>query len=137
MSHLAETVTEIKDERTLRETIEATGAQIREGGVARFYRGQTSGPVDFRVEFPDGYDVGFKRNVDGTVSLVHDSEVPKAQTYKGTPSDAAKLWGTGFKTLHGEYNARLISQHYRQKGYMVQRGETRADGQIALTAMRG
>lgn len=136
MSHLAQTVTEITDEQALRDTIIETGAVIQEGGVARFYRGQTSGPVDFRVMFPDGYDVGFKRTDDGKVAFVHDSEVPKAQTYKGTPSDAVKLWGVGFKNLHGEYNANLISQHYRQKGYMVHR-EVRVDGQIALTASRG
>jgi hypothetical protein len=136
MSHLAETVTQIKDEQTLRDTIIATGATIHEGGVARFYRGQTSGPVDFRVEFPDGYDVGFKRNADGTLSVVCDSEVQKEKTYKGTASDAAKLWGTGFRSLHGQYNASLIESTYRKRGYMVQR-EQRADGRIAVIATRG
>lgn len=127
--------TVFNDVDALRAAVESFGLTLEEGGNCRFYQGSPA--VDYLVKFPGRYDVGFKRELDGTLSMVCDSELYKPTIYNGQKSEAYAQWGEAFGKLTAEYNVNKITTHYRRKGWTVQRGETRADGSIKLVAQRG
>lgn len=126
--------TQFKDIDALREAVESFGLKLTEGGHCRFYSGSPA--VDYLVTLPGTYDVGFKVQGDGSLSLLCDSELLKEKIYTGKPSEAYKLWGAGFVGLKDAYSANLITSTYRAQGYSVFR-ETREDGSIKVTAQRG
>lgn len=134
MSHLTTVQTQFRDIDPLREAVESFGLKLTEGGHCRFYSGRPS--VDYLVTLPGAYDVGFKVQADGSLSMVCDSELYKPTIYNGKTSEAYKLWGQNFEKLTDAYSAAVITDTYQKQGFSVFR-EAREDGSIKITAQRG
>jgi hypothetical protein len=134
MSHLTTIKTQYNDVDTLREAVETFGLELTQGGNCRYFSGKPA--VDWLVTLPGNYDVGFKQEADGSLSVMCDSELFKPTIYNGQKSVAYEKWGDKFERLTGEYNAIRITNIYRRKGHSVSR-ETRQDGSIKVVAMRG
>jgi len=140
MSHLTTVQTQFRDVDALRSAVESFGLKLTEGGNVRFFSGKPS--VDYLITFPGSYDVGFKVNADGSLSMVCDSELYKPVIYNGKESEPYKLWhdATGaagnFDKLTDAYSAAVITDTYQRQGFSVYR-ETREDGSIHVTAQRG
>jgi len=123
MSHLTTVKTEIRSVEALREACTALGLTLQEGGRVRFYEGE-SDPVDFYVQLPGRYDLGFMRQADGTYGFVADEELIGGRSGTddyGRGDPGRQILGEDCRRLKREYSYAVLQAEARRKGLQIRR----------------
>jgi hypothetical protein len=132
MSHLATVATTIKDIRALKEAAKALGLELKTGGQVRGYGGTRYKETDYMIELPGPFDLGFRKQADGTYAMECDGGL--MQGWYGSEAGMAKI-GRNAGRLKQEYAYAILQAEARRKGRTVQRQNV--DGRIRVTMTGG
>jgi hypothetical protein len=132
MSHLATVSTTIKDIQALKEAAKAMGLELKTGGQVRGYGGTRYKETDYMIELPGPFDLGFRKQADGTYAMECDGGL--MQGWYGSEAGMAKI-GRNAGRLKQEYAYSILQAEARRKRRTVQRQNV--DGKIRVTMTGG
>ncbi len=107
MSHIVQGQSQITDIECLRIALAAMGLTLQVGGKPRYYYtgdthyGNEAIECDYVVPLPGRYDLGLKRQENGTYSFICDSELLSGSFGRGKEG----------RTLLGENAGKLINEY--------------------------
>jgi len=133
-SHLVNVSTTIKDPKALEAACKALGVELHVGGTARFYFGHSQ-PCDYVIKLPGRYDLGFKKQADGTYAFVADEELIGGKSGTdgfGRGDQGRKILGEDCRRLKQEYAFCVMQAEARRKGRTIQR-QNLPNGSIRVT----
>lgn len=133
MSHLATVTTRITDLSALQQAAHALRCSLQTGGQARFYGG-LSEPCDYVLALPGRYDLGFKRQSDGSFSFVADEELLGGRSGTdgfGRNDPGRKLIGENGGILLQQYALAVVTKH-AQSQQLTMSTEKLPDGRIKI-----
>ena len=140
MSHIVQVKTEFNDPDALRAAVDAcaelAGVDVTLGGAGkvRFYFEGTldeDNRADYVIKLPGRYDIGFKQNADGTLTVISDSEALSGHYRRG--DDASRILGENLGLLRQEYTHAKMMAMCSARGQVMQRGERQKDGSFLIT----
>lgn len=126
MSHFSQVKTHMTHTETLKKILKASGFEIiedQEGVQVRGYFGETQS-AEFKILTRTHYDIGFKKNEEGSYELIGDWELmPKV-------ADIEQKSFTNW--LKREYAKEMILKTAQEKGYEVEQISENENGEIQL-----
>lgn len=131
MSHIVQGKSQIVDIECLRAALDAMGLKLQVGGKPRYYYsgstvyGDEAIECDYVVPLPGRYDLGLKKQTDGSYSFVCDSELLSGSYGRG--SEGRALLGENASKLINEYVYAAAQMDAAISGEVVTR-EMGADG---------
>lgn len=131
MSHLTAIQSQIKSVEALRMACQALNVELRVGGRARYFNGQETEECDYVVRSAKQYEVGLKRQADGTYSLIGDDMV-----LKGTYGYVDERFGKACGKLRQEVAYATLQIEARRKDMRLTR-EVRDDGKLRVIMYGG
>ena len=132
MSHLKINTTQIRDEAVLAEVAKALNLPFTQNAKCRFYHDSVD--VDYVMTLPGMYDLGFKKNQDGSFNVIADEELFDGSSSRAKQGSA--IIGKNASTIKHEYGFQLARSIAAKKGGQVKR-EILADGRVKLTVTGG
>lgn len=129
MSHFTQLKTALRDEVLIKKALKALGHTVveAEAGQTVEVRGffEESQAADFKILTQSKYDIGFKKNIDGSYEVVGDWELlPKVS---GVESEIFQ------KELKREYAKQTVLSIAEQQGYSVEAIETENGTEMVVT----
>jgi hypothetical protein len=142
MSHITTVKTEVSDEAAIILAAKTMGYEIERNATPRFYYtslvgygiadvivARESQSCDLVMKLPGRYDLGFKKNAQGTYDFVCDGELLSGAY--GRASQGRAIVGENGETFLNEYAAAVSTLWAQDQGYIVDR-YVGADGSIEL-----
>jgi Protein of unknown function (DUF1257) len=133
LSHLCHVQTQLKDPKALEAAAKALGVELVQNATARFYFG-VSPVCEYVLKLPGRYDLGLKKQADGTYSFVADEELIGGRSGTdgyGRADPGRKILGEDCRRLKQEYAYAILAAEARRKGRQIQRQEL-PNGQIRV-----
>jgi hypothetical protein len=135
MSHMAQVKTKIRDEAAILAAAKALGIPVERNTGARFFSG-TSEMCDFVLKLNGWYDLGLKRQPDGTYSLIADEELIDPERYCSRSVEGTKMIGKGAGRFKQEYAYAVLQAQARRKGQRLVRQDL-SNGRIRVMITGG
>jgi len=132
LSHLATVTTTIRNIQALTEAAKALGLELKTGGRVRGYGGTLYKETDYMIELPGRFDLGFRKQADGTYAMECDGGLFLG--WYGSELGMQAI-GTNAGRLKQEYAFAVLQAEARRKGRTVQRQNI--DGRIKVTITGG
>lgn len=137
MSHIATVTTEIKDLKAAEDAAKALGCQVEHGTKPRYYGtsfgGHESKPCDLVIKLPGKYDLGLKKNAQGTYDFVCDNELLSGSF--GRSDQSRQLLGDNAARFKQEYAA-AVAMRLGAKRNVATFRKVRDDGAVVVV-LRG
>lgn len=130
MSHFSEVKTHIKDSNILKKVLRASGFEIVEasqGVEVRGFMGETQ-TADFKILTKTHYDIGFRKNEEGSYELIGDWEL--------MPRVADIEQESFTKWLKREYARESIVTTAKEQGYEIEEVQESETGEIQLVVTK-
>lgn len=124
MSHITVVKTEFRDPAAIIAAAEAMGLTVERNTTARYFGNRQSELCDLVVKLPGRYDLGFKRQANGTYSFVCDEELLGGRYGTdgfGRNDPGRAIIGEEGKRFRQEYAVQKAMMTARRKGQSVQR----------------
>jgi len=120
ISHLATVHTTFKDPVALCDAAKALGLELSTGGRVRGYGGQLYPETDYMIKLTGPFDLGFRRQTDGTYAMECDGGLMTG--WYGSEAGMEQI-GQNASKLKVEYSFCVLQAEARRKGRHVQRQE--------------
>jgi hypothetical protein len=131
MSHLTTVKTQIKDMIAAADAAKELGCQFTKGGRVRYY--YSTSDADYVLHLPGKYDLGFKKESDGTYSFVCDNELLSGSFGR---NDASRVHlGEDAQRFRQSYASHVVQRAARRKG--VSAFATKRDDGCVIVNLRG
>lgn len=130
MSHFSEVKTHLKCAQTIQSVLKKSGFEVvenPEGVEVRGYMGETL-QADFKILTKTHYDIGFRKNEEGSYEIVGDWELmPRVADIE---QESFARW------LKKEYARESILTTAQEQGYEVEEVEDQETGQIQMVVTK-
>jgi hypothetical protein len=130
MSHFSEVKTNLKNSDLIKKVLRTSGYSLeeaQEGVQVRGFMGETES-ADFKLLTETHYDIGFRKNQEGTYELIGDWEL--------MPRVANIEYQSFAQWLKREYARESILSTAQTMGYQVQETRDEETGQIQLVVTK-
>ena len=134
MSHFSRIATKLSETDKLKEALERLGHEVEMGPThVRGYQGQQE-PVDLAIRRPEGYDIGFRKRLDG--GDVEDAGVEVHEM--GDVEMVVDKWGLKIdekeflQAVTQQYAYCVIREQATLDGFVLIEEETQEDGTVRL-----
>jgi hypothetical protein len=134
VSHVTRLKTKIQDGQALLRCLAAMGYQIAKGRTIRTYGGTQA--VDIAVRMPEGYEVGFSRNAEGTYDIVADWWGVRGTTQEDFAGRLQREFDQVERRIRQEYAVYVAMENLQRQGFRVVEQSKAPDGSVRLLARR-